>query len=176
MALPTIHLRDIPESGLDLEPLVDASWLREVLAGTDFEPFSDPAGKLRIRLDKSAASADVILNVRGSARVRGTCVRCLEPIDIEVSCTTSLLLEPATVSSTHKHGEERELTAEELDRDVYSEDKIELSHWVREQILVELPAHPTHEDCVAPKSPGVERTSGDPRWAALEKFKTKKEL
>jgi uncharacterized metal-binding protein YceD (DUF177 family) len=173
MTLPTIHLRDLPESGLDLEPTIDAAWLREVLVGTGLEPASDPAGALRIRLDKSGD--DVVLNIRGAAKVRGTCVRCLEALELEVSCTTALLLEPAANARALKHGEERELTADELDKDVYREDKIELGAWVREQIIVELPAHPTHESCEAPSAGDVEINRRDPRWAALEKFKTKKE-
>lgn len=171
MSLDTIHLRDIPDSGLDLEPAVDAAWLREVLSGTDLEPASDPAGKLRVRVDKSGD--DVVLNIRGAVTVRGTCVRCLEPLEFEVSCTTALLLEPAVNARPHKHGEERELTAEELDKDVYRDDKVELGTWVREQILVELPAHPTHESCEAPHSGETETHRVDPRWAGLEKFKTK---
>jgi uncharacterized protein len=171
MSLDTIHLRDLPESGLDLEPAVDAAWLREVLEGTGLEPASDPAGKLRVRIDKSGD--DVVLNIRGTVKARGTCVRCLEPLEIDIVCTTALLLEPAANARPHKHGEEHELTPDELDKDVYRDDKIELGTWVREQILVELPAHPTHEDCEAPRLSEEDTHRVDPRWAALEKFKTK---
>jgi len=171
MSLDTIHLRDLPESGLDLEPAVDAAWLREVLEGTGLEPASDPAGKLRVRIDKSGD--DVVLNIRGTVKARGTCVRCLEPLEIDIVCTTALLLEPAANARPHKHGEEHELTPDELDKDVYRDDKIELGTWVREQILVELPAHPTHEECEAPRLSEEDTHRVDPRWAALEKFKTK---
>jgi uncharacterized metal-binding protein YceD (DUF177 family) len=171
MSLDTIHLRDLPESGLDLEPVVDAAWLREVLEGTELVPANDPAGKLRVRIDKSGD--DIVLNIRGAVRVRGTCVRCLEPIEFDVSCTTALLLEPAASARPFKHGEERELTADELDKDVYRDDKIELGAWVREQILVEIPAHPAHEDCEAPRSAEADTHRLDPRWAGLAKFKTK---
>lgn len=171
MTLTTVHLRDLTESGLDLEPAVDAAWLRTVLEGTDLEPAADPAGTLSVRLDKSGD--DVVLNIRGSVRVRGTCVRCLEPLEVDVPCTTALLLEPATNARSHKPGEEHELTADELDKDVYRDDKVELTEWVREQILVELPAHPAHESCEPPRSPDADTPRRDPRWAALEKLKTK---
>lgn len=179
MALPTVHLRDLSDSGLDLEPVVDAAWLGEVLAGTELQPAADPAGTLRVRLDKAGdGDGAVVLNVRGSVKVRGTCVRCLEPIELPISCTTSLLLEPASSahSKASKQGQEHELTAEELDLDVYHDEKIELSQWVREQILVEVPAHPAHEDCAPPAVVGGNKVGPDPRWAGLEKFKTKKEL
>ena len=65
------------------------------------------------------------------------------------------------------------LTADELDKDVYRDDKVELTEWVREQIIVELPAHPAHESCEPPRSPDADTPRRDPRWAALEKLKTK---
>jgi|LNFM01.1.fsa_nt_gb uncharacterized metal-binding protein YceD (DUF177 family) len=176
MVLPIIQLRDLSDSGLDLEPAVDAAWLGEVLSGTELQPAADPAGSLRVRLDKAGdGDGTVVLNVRGSVRVRGTCVRCLEALELDVSCTTSLLLEPASSARAKaaKHGQEHELTADELDLDVYHDEKIDLSQWVREQILVELPAHPTHEDCAPPAVEGDNKPGPDPRWAALEKFKTK---
>lgn len=171
MSLDTIHLRDLPDSGLDLEPVVDSAWLHEVLEDTEFEPASDPAGRLHVRIDKSGD--DVVLHIRGAVKVRSTCVRCLEPIEFDVSCTTALLLEPAANVRLAEHGEERELTAEELDKDVYRDDKIELGAWVREQILVELPSHPAHEDCAAPRYGDADNQRLDPRWAGLEKFKNK---
>jgi uncharacterized metal-binding protein YceD (DUF177 family) len=170
MSFSTIHLRDIPESGLDLEPAVSASWLREALSGTEVEPAADPAGTLRLRLDRSGD--DVVLNIRGSVRVRATCVRCLDAIELELPCTTALLLEPSSKGSrAAKHGEEHELSEDDLDRDVYHDDKIDLGQWIREQILVELPAHPAHEECNPPHTPATEVTRRDPRLAVLEKFK-----
>jgi uncharacterized metal-binding protein YceD (DUF177 family) len=170
MRLPSVQLRDIPESGLDLEPVLSAAWLREALEGTGAEPTSDPAGSVHVRLDRS--DPDVIVNVRGAVRVRATCVRCLEPVELEVPCTTALLLEPASSASrATRPGEERELSADDLDKDVYHDDKIDLAHWIREQILVELPAHPTHEDCRPPHAAEAEVARRDPRLAVLEKFK-----
>jgi uncharacterized metal-binding protein YceD (DUF177 family) len=170
MSLSPVHLRDIPESGLDIEPVLSAAWLREALDGTGAEPTADPAGVLHVRLDRS--DPDVILNVRGAVRVRATCVRCLEPIEFDVPCTTALLLEPAAKASrAPRPGEEHELSADDLDKDVFHDDKIDLAHWIREQILVELPAHPVHEDCRPPSAAEVEVTRRDPRFAALEKFK-----
>ena len=72
--------------------------------------------------------------------------------------------------------DEYELTDEELVKDVYQDDTVEVGTWVREQILIELPPHPAHDSCSPPSLVKAEKTetkAKDPRLAGLEKFKIK---
>ncbi|MDP3279303.1 MAG: DUF177 domain-containing protein [Deltaproteobacteria bacterium] len=173
MVLPKLHVRDIPDAGLDLEVSLDASWLRKAFEDSTVEPATDPAGTLMLRLDLSGD--DVIFNVRGKAAVTFQCVRCLEPLAGELYCVTSLLLEPAGSAKHRAHDSEAEveLTAEDLDRDTFENGIIDVGHWVREQLLVEIPPHPKHANCEAPRWSDAEKTRSTSPFAVLEKFKNK---
>jgi uncharacterized metal-binding protein YceD (DUF177 family) len=95
-----------------------------------------------------------------------------------------LLLEPADgarASVGGAAGAELELRAEDLDADVYQDDKIDLGCWLREQVLLETPVHPRHPgDCPVPlllpqASPAGRGAAVDPRLAVLKTLTLKKE-
>lgn len=171
---PTIRVDAIPEEGLSLALALDPAWLAQVLGDTEMTPAEGAHGaKLRLDLD----GRDVILSGSIETRVKAACVACLEDIEVPVATEFQLVLSPAASAKTHRAHEEVELSASELDADVYTDDAIDLSHWLREQILLEAPVHPRHEgDCPKPlrttPSPngGTERTI-DPRLAPLLKLR-----
>lgn len=176
MSFPKVHLRDIPDSGADYSFVVDGPWLSTALEGTDFKPASDPAGTMSVGMNLSGD--DVVLRGKGSVLLATECVRCLEALNVKVDCDFSLLLEPASSVKRPASGgsddeSEYELSDDELDRDVYHDDTVEVGSWVREQILIELPAHPAHESCSPPAVIQPETKVKDPRLAGLEKFKIK---
>lgn len=188
MALPIIQLKDIPADGLTVDASIDAGWLRRELETTGFEPASDPAGTAHVRVDLSGR--DVILTGNARVKLRGECVRCLAPVELEVAPEFTLHLVPAPTAPRasnaagtprrSKHAEV-ELSAEELDQDVYEDERVDLGHWVREQILLEAPAHPTCPDACAnpivapqPADAAGERHAIDPRLAPLQNLVTKK--
>lgn len=175
---PSIRIESIPEEGLQLELSLDTSWLTSVLADAQMAPAAGKHGVARVRLDLS--EKDVIVSGSVKASLTAACVACLEDVTLPVEGEFTLVLSPASSQRARKPNEEVELTSDELDTDVYEDDTIQLSHWLREQILLAAPVHPRHEgDCprplitTAPTNGGTPREI-DPRLAPLMKL-TRKE-
>ncbi len=172
MTLPVLQLREIPQDGLDLEAPLDSHWLRSVFGETGFVPVGSPAGQVTLRVD--VAGRDVLLGGKFTLATETPCVRCLEQTQIEVRGEFRLALRPAVAARpTGKTDPEADLSPADLDEDVYVDDKIDLAHWVREQILLELPAHPKcPAGCEAPEVHAELPNPGaiDPRLAPLNKI------
>lgn len=177
MPLPRFQLRDIPDEGLTVDTALDATTLRAMLDGSEYAPGGDPSGKVTVRID--TLERDVILVGTVDASLRGTCVRCLEPVDVATHADFSLHLRPANAVSAHGVRDEVELAPEELDEDQYDGEVVELDRWVREQILLEAPQFPQCAgECAAPiQLPAIEAEPAhavDPRLAPLQKFSKKR--
>ncbi len=171
---PTIRVDTIPEEGLSLKLALDVAWLAQVLGDAEMKPGEGPhSADLRLDLD----GRDVIVSGTFATRVKASCVACLEDIELPVSAEFQLMLSPAASAKAHRAHEEVELTTGELDVDVYTDDAIDLSHWLREQILLEAPVHPRHEgDCprplhTTPSPNGGSERAIDPRLAPLLKLR-----
>ncbi len=177
MALPSFHLRDIPDEGITVDAAIDAATMRGMLEGSEFTPAKDPAGSVHVRIDKHGR--DVTLTGKVDATLHATCGRCLEPVDVTSHSDFVLHLTPppANVDPRRAH-DELELSADELDQDHYENDRVELAHWIREQILLEAPTNPEcPQGCAAPihMPPTEEKTHEvDPRLAPLQKFSKKR--
>jgi uncharacterized metal-binding protein YceD (DUF177 family) len=175
---PSIRVETIPEEGLQLELSLDPAWLTSVLADAQMRPAGDKPGRARVRLD--LAEKDVIVSGTVKATLAAACVACLEDVTVPVEGEFTLVLSPAASQRAHKPHEEVELTSDELDTDVFENDTIDLSHWLREQILLAAPVHPRHEgECPRPLIPDAPKNGGsqreiDPRLAPLMKL-TRKE-
>lgn len=171
---PSIRVENIPEEGLQLELALDAAWLARVLADADLKPAPGAHASARVRLDRDGR--DVIVSGDLRARVTAPCVACLEDVELPVETEFQLVLSPAAGEKARKHTEV-ELTSDELDTDVYADDTIDLSHWLREQLILEAPVHPRHEgDCPTPLRPaqpenGAAERAIDPRLAPLKKLR-----
>lgn len=175
---PTLHVESIPEDeGLSLDLALDKEWLEGVFADAAMRVAPGSRSTARVRLDKSGR--DVTLSGEVAARVVATCVACLEEVELPIRSEFQLHLSPAKPHGAAKAHEEVELSPDELDADVFTDDKIELSHWLREQLLLEAPVHPRHEgDCPAPlhlppSTPAVREREIDPRLAPLLKLAKK---
>jgi uncharacterized protein len=179
MTLPILQLRDIPEDGLTLDAPLDAAWLGHVLADSGLTPAGDPAGSAHVRVQLNGR--EVLLTGTVEAKLRAQCVRCLADTEVSVRSEFALNLEPRPAARGPKGKQsEVELTSDELDVDYYDDEKIDLGHWVREQILLEAPTHPVcpdgcREPISAPSAPEGERGSPDPRLSPLMKLVKKKE-
>jgi uncharacterized metal-binding protein YceD (DUF177 family) len=177
-APPVIHVDQVPEGeGLSLDLALEASWLASVLEGTELA--STGPGRARVRFDLDGR--DVTLSGDFALRVHAECVACLKPVDLDVASEFQLQLEPAGAKPAKGAlPDEVELTADELDVDHYEDGRIDLAHWLREQVLLEVPVHPRHpEECPEPlrvDAPAPnEPPSVDPRLMPLLKFAQKKE-
>lgn len=119
---------------------VGVEWLGAALADTDFRS-GDEAGALEI--SGELVGEDIL--VRGSlvTSIVVPCSRCNEPLEhrVEEALTHVLTRTPET-----RFPEELELNADDLDRDVFKGDFIELDELVREHILLSVPMQPTHDE------------------------------
>jgi len=129
----------------------------------------------------TAESADLLLDLRvesvvegvlGTGRVSGSlvgeCVRCLDPVEVEVDADFQELYYYELTDLTPKEVEEAQLVVEDL---------IDVAALVHDAVMLELPLQPLcEEDCPGLCSecgarladdPEHAHESVDPRWAAL---------
>ena len=172
MAPPVILFDRIPDDGLQQEVVLDEAWLTEVLTETGLMAVPGVAGSAFVRLDKDGRN--VFLSGRFEASAQADCVACLERVTLSLGADLVLHLEPAAGKPAKPTHEEVELSRDELDVDVYTDDRIDLAHWLREAILLEAPLHPRHEVCPVklemPMAPPSARDVIDPRLAPLARF------
>ncbi|MEZ4392444.1 MAG: DUF177 domain-containing protein [Polyangiales bacterium] len=178
-APPVITIDQIPQGeGLPLDLALDPSWLSPILEGTEVKLTAGRPARASVRLDLDGR--DVILSGSLSLHVDAECVACLAPMQVELESEFQLLLEPAGKHKARPGApDEVELSSGELDVDEYQNDRIDLARWLREQILLEVPAHPRHpEECPEPlrvEAPAPIEPTIDPRLMPLMKFAEKKE-
>ncbi|MBK6529613.1 MAG: DUF177 domain-containing protein [Deltaproteobacteria bacterium] len=173
MAPPVILFDRIPDDGLQQELVLDEAWLTGVFEGTGLMTVPGAPGHASVRLDKD--KRNVFMSGRFEVTAQTDCVACLERMTFTMSADLVLHLEPAGSTKPGKAvHEEVELSRDELDVDVYTDDRIDLAHWLREAILLEAPLHPRHEVCPVklemPAAPPLARDGIDPRLAPLARF------
>jgi uncharacterized protein len=129
----------------------------------------------------TAESADLLLDLRvesvvegvlGTGRVSGSlvgeCVRCLDPVEVEVDADFQELFYYELTDLTPEEAEEAQLVVEDL---------IDVAALVHDAVMLELPLQPLcEEDCPGlcaecgarlADDPEHAHESVDPRWAAL---------
>jgi uncharacterized protein len=187
---------DIRLEGLEVDLALPAGWLEKTLGDTEVRPrrltaTGEPSpGRFVGRLSRSGAH-DIVVRGRVMAEVELPCVRCLEPARVDVATELSLLLQPlsrpegrrgqANRAERAAKDEEYEFSAAEAEVDRYDGETVVLDDFVREAILLEVPAFPLcDESC-----PGLARDLGaiaveralepvpDPRLAPLSAFRQK---
>lgn len=167
---------DIRLEGLEVDVTLPVGWLGQVLGDTEVRPRGE--GSLVGRLSRSGN--DIVVRGRLVADVELPCVRCLEPAAVDVRTELSLLLQPLSRSELSKgrgkKDEEYEFSAGEADIDVYDGETVVLDDFVREAILLEVPAFPLCNDAcpgIPTGAPAPDATPIDPRLAPLSAFRQK---
>jgi DUF177 domain-containing protein len=182
-----LNVHDLDASGKSFSAPLEADWLARALADCNMGPIpGGPDGSVAVRYSRSGD--DVVVNGRVRARVVTPCVRCLEPVEIPVDAELALLFVPTAstkAATLHRHaapGEEVEFTSDEADTEVYDGEKVVLDPYVREALLLEVPAFPLcSEACpgIAPPPPaeGAEARAEtiDPRLAPLLALRSKRQ-
>ncbi len=141
----------------------------------------DPVGERR----GARGLAKRVFRLRGrmSCRIELTCVRCLDPLPMDLAEELDLLYLPQSsnagpVKEGEEAGEGRGLDPEELAVSFYRDDRIDLSQMIVEQIVLALPMKPLCQaDCLGlcPQCGANRNLSSctclpedtDPRWAPL---------
>jgi uncharacterized protein len=116
------------------------------------------------------------LRIRGQASVRGTCLRCLDDIDFDRT------LDVREIDRPHDDDEDIAVEDDDLLSPYVDGDILALSDWVRDALVLDLPATmapPTDEGgrCEQCRrtlqdlgAPAVESAGEDPRWAKLREL------
>ena len=169
---------DVQLEGFDVNVELTPDWLDAALAGTNIRAHrdGDEGGRVTGRLSRSGPQ-DIVVRAHVTAEVEASCVRCLSPSHLSVDAELSLLLQAQSRSDVRKRANEgeHEFTATEADIDVYDGETVVLDDFVREAILLEVPAFPLcRESC-----PGLLQGDRsvedpvDPRLAPLDAFREK---
>jgi uncharacterized metal-binding protein YceD (DUF177 family) len=156
-----VPVADLASGPKRLQWEISDGWLRRALVGTEALP-RNGAGELEVEL--SMNGPQVIVRGTASVGVSMTCVRTLEPVELDLNPEIFLMLEPAPKaelrrrrrgSERERKGPERppkkkgpnwretpELPREIAAQDRYDGEEVVLDEFVREFILLELPMSP----------------------------------
>ncbi|HUK56938.1 MAG TPA: DUF177 domain-containing protein [Nitrospiria bacterium] len=131
-----IHRSDIPNEGFDLDCQADPSTLALNDSGVEF------ADSIHIRARLVLMDHAVHVSGEAKACAKLQCVRCLEALSYPVRSSFEITLVPKESKTDRPSGEWHELQEKELDEYFYSDDTIDLTDLVREQVLLSLPTYP----------------------------------
>lgn len=146
------------------------------LYGAEARDFSFPES-LDVHVAYYRSGPELFFQGRIGAKVEGHCSRCLKIYSFPLTKEFDFVLAPDTRSA-----KTRELNQDELGLSFYSEDEIQLTPFIREQVLLALPTRPLcDEDCrgLCPAC-GVDlnedscrcsSSKGDPRMAIFRDIK-----
>lgn len=140
-----VPVDQITWAGIDIAVDLGREWFAEWQAedpSLDFAQEDHCEGVLHLERHER----DILLRGHLTGSLICTCSRCLalypEPLTIDFD----LLLHQGTAAATE---EEVELTAAELDEDYFLGDELDLTQYLREQILLALPLKPLcRQDCL----------------------------
>jgi len=147
MALPVLHLIEIPHEGLSLSCDVQAD---DLTLGP--EDVRIPGG-LAMSLNAIKAGATVHVTGTLSGTARRQCVRCLKeyddalwiPVVGEYHSDTDLKSKPAGRESSERSGEDEDTDDEGY---VYTGEEIKLTDMLREHVILAEPMQPLcHDEC-----------------------------
>ena len=130
-----VDLNSIPDWGLDLPLNLGEDWFARWKEEDPELEFSG-AGALTGRVHLSRHGKDVLVRGQLEGRLELTCGRCLEAFELPVAADFDLLLAPGPEPVS---GEEKELSAPDLDLDFYSDEIVDLEGIIREQIILQIP-------------------------------------
>lgn len=172
-----LRLEDIPEEGLDVS--FELKSAKPADLGQAVEAFGAPPWA---SLHVEQNGEFVLARGRAGAKLRLSCSRCLEPIDLTVDQEIDLVFEPLPETTE----DEIELRGDELDVGFYRDGEVDLGDAVLEELSFAVPMAPLcRPDCpgLCPNcgQPLVEGgcqckiKSIDPRWSKLAQLRRDQE-
>lgn len=162
-----IKVTELETGGKEYAFPLRSAWLAAELAALDdagaglSAPETD--GVVEVFADKSGA--DVIVRGRVRGGIVAECSRCLGPALVPVDAELAVLLS-ARKKGIREVVDSDDLSPEEMDREFFTGDVIDLGDLVREHLLLEVPMQPLcRPDCpgIAPSATQAERSA---RWTA----------
>jgi uncharacterized protein len=136
-----IFVAQITDTPKELSFTEGTDELNRLYAG-DARDFHFPQ-QLDVQVTYYRSGADLFFHGRVGASVEGSCGRCLKEYSFPLNKEFDFILAPDTRSTKNK-----ELNQEEMGLSFYSGEEIDLTPFVREQVLLTLPTRPLcGEDC-----------------------------
>ena len=190
----TIDVDEIDESGQEWQADLPREFVASALRGeppTEFH--AGGAAHVRARLTKIGRS--VLLQSRFTVPLEGQCKRCLKKVRLDEPIDLTLTYVPREAAPTepprrsgHDRPEPEPAAAFDpatVDEEPYSGKTIDLAPALREQILLAVPPSPVCDEACKGLCPtcgkdlnagdcGCEKTTLDPRWAALKSIQLEK--
>jgi len=157
MAEFEIKVTELEAGGKDYSFPLRASWLAAELEtlGDAAEGLAAPTTDGRVEVFAEKTGADVVVHGHVKGALLAECSRCLGPATIAIDAELSVLL-TARGKGIRETADVDDLSPEEVDREFFSGDVIDLGSLVREHLLLEVPMQPLcREDC-----PGIEVPAG----------------
>jgi uncharacterized protein len=190
----TIDVDGIAESGQEWQADLPREFIDAVLRG---EPPTEyhAAGAAHVRGRLTKLGRSVLLQSHFTVPLEGQCRRCLkkvrldEPIDLTLTYVPREGPAPEQPRRPARDRGEPEQAAsfdpETVDEELYSGKSIDLAPALREQILLAVPPSPVCDEACKGLCPtcgkdlnagdcGCEKTTIDPRWAALKSIQLEK--
>jgi DUF177 domain-containing protein len=183
-----VNIDEIKEVGLQRDWDLTREAVDEIVRGDNAGYRSRGTAHVAARLSK--VDRRVLLDAHSRLALTAPCGRCLTTVSVDVPVDFALTFVPADEADAA--GDRREadasahasFPAQTADEDTYTGKTIDLDPAVREQILLALPGYPVCGDAckglcsvcgtnLNERDCGCDRHVPDPRWAALEKLKTK---
>ena len=169
-----IDLSHVPDEGQEVKLGVPADRVSLEKAEVQLSDRVEVKGQLD-RVDEASFRLDGSL----SATVELSCVRCLEPLRLDLNEPLDLLFLPSSANVAPGKDEERELSDEDLAVSFYQDNKIDVGLLIREQVYLALPMKPIcRDDCqglcstcgtnLNSSSCNCAREAVDPRLATLK--------
>lgn len=185
----SVPLRDLDSGDKRRSWKIPPEWIAWAVEESEAEARGEE-GQLELYLKKNGG--EVLVKGTASAAVRMRCARTLDPVDVEIRAEILLMLSPKPGQEAQQEGkgprkkraprrssenEEEVLTGTLAAQDHFEGETLELDEFVREHLLLELPAFPLRSDLPleppsATDTPPVdsgepERRGIDPRLAPL---------
>jgi uncharacterized protein len=185
-----VNIDEIKDAGLD------RSWdlTREQLDAVVADDRAGYRARAKAHVDAHLEKVErrVRVGVRGVAAVTAACGRCLAPVSLDVPLQFELTLVPEdeyeeeaaphAEKDGHKGHAGGSFRAREAEEETYAGKTVDLDPFLREQIILALPAYPVCDESCKGLCPvcganlnerecGCDRHVPDPRWAGLKNVK-----
>lgn len=133
------RLRDIPDSGLDLDTEIDRPLMAEVLEGIEGGDPDQSSAHATLHVTRERDNVFVRGQIRGLLTVG--CVRCLEAARVNVTAPVVLTIVPAGTALPDAEADEAAVL-DDIEFSTYEGDEIDLNDMVREQLVLSIPIAP----------------------------------
>jgi uncharacterized protein len=141
---------------------------------------------IHVDMRLESVTQGILMSAQVSAIADGTCMRCLEPLELQIDRRIQELYRYAPDKKVHTKAQRKAAEIDDMDEDedlMLEGDEIDLEAPIRDAIVLDLPINPVCQDDCPGLCPGcgvkwtlLDRDHGheliDPRWKGLAGLET----